>query len=530
VPTAYYWDEAAILLDSKCVAETGFDVHHRPWYQVIYPSYGDYKLPFYIWMSALSVKIYGVNDWVIRLPNVVMGLLTIIVGGLLAKELVDRHQSQVAQLMTMLVLTLTPWSLMFSRTGFEGYSGQALLALSIYLLLKSRKKWWLMIFSALVGGLATYAYFSVRFVWPVVTVGYYVGWVFDYHQLIKMRLWPFFQSIFIWLIGPLIIFGLTFLPMAKSPLYHDMDNFRLSAVSILNNFNYALMSNELRAQAGNKFIDRLLFHRHWLLIRELASNYADNLSLNFLFVSGDPNLRHGTGQNGLFLLPLILAAFWGLWSLFDQNRRAWCWLIIWWLVALLPASVPENTPHALRSLNALVPLSIIIGFGLTQIFLMISNSRIIRLFKFSYGLSLIFSAAIFINYYFTQYPVSSAEAWQSGYVEAAAVVNQRRSEVIKVYVEQPEKLYLWIFASSGINCQEFQSLPSHGFQFSSWQNVEFAYFPWDKAKEMKGKYLIVGDAGQIKDQLVTKNIQPSWQQEIFTLDGHARFLAVELSN
>mgnify|MGYP003988032779 FL=1 len=62
VPVSLYWDEAAILLDAKVVSQTGRDVHGNPWLQVLFPSYGDFKLPTYIWLAALSVKFLGVTE------------------------------------------------------------------------------------------------------------------------------------------------------------------------------------------------------------------------------------------------------------------------------------------------------------------------------------------------------------------------------------------------------------------------------------------------------------------------------------
>ena len=67
--------------------------------------------------------------------------------------------------------------------------------------------------------------------------------------------------------------------------------------------DYALESNILREQAGNTFFSRFFYHRHFLLLKQLARNYTDFFSLNTLFMQGDNNLRHSTGTHGLFLFP-----------------------------------------------------------------------------------------------------------------------------------------------------------------------------------------------------------------------------------
>src|SRR5258708_18635134 len=70
VPVSLYWDEIAMYVDIKSVLQSGQDMFGRPWFQVIYPSYGDFKLPAYIWSAILSAKIFGLSEWSFRLPSV----------------------------------------------------------------------------------------------------------------------------------------------------------------------------------------------------------------------------------------------------------------------------------------------------------------------------------------------------------------------------------------------------------------------------------------------------------------------------
>src|SRR5258708_8726060 len=94
VPVSLYWDEAAILVDVKSVIQTGRDMFGMPWYHVIFPSYGDFKLPVYIWLASVSAKVFGLGEWSLRLPSVLAGLGTVVVGGYLAKEFT---RSRIAQ-------------------------------------------------------------------------------------------------------------------------------------------------------------------------------------------------------------------------------------------------------------------------------------------------------------------------------------------------------------------------------------------------------------------------------------------------
>ncbi|MBT3249279.1 MAG: hypothetical protein HN846_01420 [Candidatus Pacebacteria bacterium] len=500
VPVSLYWDEAAILLDAKVVSQTGRDVHGNPWLQVLFPSYGDFKLPTYIWLAALSVKFLGVTELAIRLPSAIVGLATIILTGLISKELFfkfSKKKRDLLQLLTMLIVTVSPWSIMFSRTGFEGHLGQLFLALSAWVILKARHKQWLILLSPLLGALATYTYFSVRFVWPVVFIATSL-------LVLNKKAWK-------WLIPSLLIFWFSLLPMLKSPLYEASNNFRYSTSSVLNAHDYPVQSNLYRELAGSSLLDRLLFHRHWLMARELLKNYADNLSINYLFITGDPNLRHGTGEHGLFLtifLPILLVGFY---ELFKKQRFKLLVLILWWLVALLPASVPETTPHSLRSLNALVPLSLILSFGLMS--LVERKSKILNLF-----MSLLIALSIFefSYHYFTQYSSDSAYDWQDGYKEMALEIDKNLPHVADVYIDEfDNRFYLWMLVYGHFTAEEIQAMPKEDYQVKEIEKVTFHSYHWSKIDSLDRKILVVGLTDHINEGLERYQIKPTWEKEIY---------------
>ena len=311
------------------------------------------------------------------MPSALAGIGTVFVAGYLAKLLLEPllpstpsssrlTRGSMLILVAMLVVTVSPWAIMFSRTGFEGHVGQFFLALSILCVCLSKKRPALIFLAPIFGAAATYAYFSVRFVWLVIFVAAVDITHFSNLQNWQSKIGFFIKQKIIFILLPLLFYGLLLLPMLRSPLYNDANTFRLGTDSVLNK-DYSLQVNVDRQLAGNTRIDRVLFNQKTLMLQELLKNYAANTSPNFMFVNGDPNLRHGTTQHGLFLLIFLPFFVYGLLVLFQRSKLIFLFLILWWLVALLPASVPENVPHALRSLNALVPLSLIITFGLANV-------------------------------------------------------------------------------------------------------------------------------------------------------------------
>lgn len=529
VPVSLYWDEAAILIDAKTVAQTGLDMHSRPWFQLLYPSYGDFKLPVYIWLSSISIKLFSVGEWQLRLTSALAGMGSILFAGLIAKELSNSEsEARNFSLATMLVVTISPWAIMFSRTGFEGHLAQFFVAVSIYFLLLSKRldKYLILITAVLFGSLATYTYFSVRFVWPAVFLIFQVLLGSKIKIDNNLQIFCFFRWVIAKLLLPILLFFILLIPMFKSPFYKTSNQYRYSADSVLNCCEYALDSNKLRELASNNFFDRLIFHRHLLLLKELAKNYSDNLSANFLFLNGDPNLRHGTGEHGLFLLPLSLALISGFYYLAKKDWKVLFFLLGWWFAALLPASVPETTPHALRSLNALLPISLIMGFGLAKI---IKNYffKKTKFIIFSYFLLIGISFVNFSYHYFVYYPKDSARDWQDAYKEIAMLIEEKKDNVDILLVEpNHNRLFIWYLAYV-VDAEIIQSLPSKNFKFEQIESIYFTDNDWSKHLSSAKKIILVGEKKYIENQLSEIERIPIQNIEINNY-ASTNFILVEL--
>lgn len=545
IPVSLYWDEVAMYVDVKSVLQSGQDMFGRPWYQVIYPSYGDFKLPVYIWSAILSAKIFGLSEWSFRLPSVLAGVGTVAVAGFLARFLFKMFWPELAsqerkgflkalnmadlfQLITMLLLTFTPWSIMFSRTGFEGHFAQFWLALSILVIFWSRKKSSLILLSPFFGAIATYAYFSVRFVWPVVFVAAVILVHFGSPSKISKNLKGVIKKIALVGVIPFILYGLLLLPMLKSPLYQDANRFRLGTDSILNK-EYVVQSNIYRQMAGNSRWDRIIFNSKWLMIRELLKNYAANTSPNFMFVTGDPNLRHGTSQDGLFLLMMLPFFGYGFLRLFNKNKMVLVFLVIWWLVALLPASVPENVPHALRSLNALVPLSLIIAFGLTDAILSWLKMKRVLFFMSCGVLFLVFSFSVgrFLYFYFNFYPQLSAHDWQDGYKQLAESIYQQKTDHQPVIIVPfDDRFYLWLMAYGPYSAKDFHSWQSQKYQFMTFgqQPITFENIDDQTILGKQKKVMVVGRFEQVTEELAKMKLKPKSINEVDGISSQEKFL------
>lgn len=487
IPTSLYIDEVAMLVDAKSLVATGRDMHGNHWLQALFPSYGDYKMPVYLWFVYVASLIFSPSAFAVRLPSLLAGIGTFfVVYGLLRS--VFEHKKGVVRKMsiskfaaastTVIVVGFSPWALQFSRTGFEAFLGQFLLAAAVLVLVRSKKSLLLQVVSILLAVAATYTYFSVRYVWvPVFTV-----WVvseIDWQSIKKMRKW-LKKNATLLLKGffGLILFGLLLVPLVYSPLYEASMQFRLSTPSILQNHEQIVQANTYRTIAGNTLPDRLFFHRLYFMGQELARNVSENLSLRFLFLEGDSNLRHGTGKFGLFLVPMIVPFFAGVYVL--ARKKKWQLLIctVWILSASLPASVPLVVPHALRFLNALVPLSVITAVGLYELLMwtyLTVQPRWLRLSAFvGFSGFFIFYVLAFLTYYFSVYPNTSAASWDQKNTELAVAISPYISEEHQIHITgTSDTFYLWLLAFGPYQGDEFSTWSSDNYKFTELGAVSY---------------------------------------------------------
>lgn len=519
IPIDTYWDETAMIMDGQAVVATGNDVHGKNWLQPIFASYGDYKLPVYIWLVTIAVKLVGPTAFAVRLPSAVAGILTVILTGLIAQELFKhllsaRHRQNL-QLWAMLIVSIAPWSITFSRVGFEGHLGQLLVGSTFYLALKARKQARCFLIAATLAITAVFSYFSTRFVLPI---GYFMSFFYTLQTKVKKAAVGYYL-----LGGAVFVAGL--IVMSLSPLYPASQQFRLSSPSILDQSPAVQLANTYRQLSNNSPIDRIFFHRYFFTLKRLLINYSKNLDLNFLFWTGESNLRHSTGEHGLFYLSFLPLLIYGLYQL-AQKRQVFIilYLLSWWLFGLLPASVPLEVPHALRSLNSLIPIAILIAYGGEALF----NQNILRrnLLSAIFGCCLIWESTGFIHYYFQIYPHTSASAFQAGYTQLASALLAEKSSANQVWVDiDDNRFYLWLLANSYYPPQLIQSWPKNqNFQLSqvdniSWQNINYSDVP-----SVDGKLIIAGRRNQVLSRLADYGYTPNRITSVYDKLGEEQFV------
>ena len=177
-------------------------------------SYG-YRLPVYLtaWGSGMNalesylmipfVAIFGLHVWVIRLPMLLVGLLSLVA----VYYLVRRFSSARMALAATLLLAISPWHVMLSRWALESNLAPGFVLFGLFFFVKGLEKPKFLIASAAFYGLSLYAYATIWIAVPfIVLMGVLYGlWTKSIHN--NRYTWISLSVLFV-LALPLVLFML----------------------------------------------------------------------------------------------------------------------------------------------------------------------------------------------------------------------------------------------------------------------------------------------------------------------------------
>lgn len=321
VPSGSYVDETSIGYNAWTISTSGVDEHgaHLPLY---FTAFGEYKNPVYIYSLSALLRVLPLTVTTERLPAAIFGLLTCLFVTLLAWR---RSRSLPVTLLILVLAALTPWLTIESRVGFEVISmmaavSGALLCLSIAVERESAR-WY--VATGVCLAIAVYAYSTGRVAITLFALALAVS---RYRSGGRGRRW-------MWALVPI-----------------------LASYALLLAWNFA------HPGALTARFDLISVGADGAPLGTVAMRFLDNYTkyfgADFLFLSGDSNLRHATQFGGMLMaamLPLMAAGVWAAW----RHRRDPYVRTVVLLVVAAPVSAAltnEGVPHSLRASVMLPPL------------------------------------------------------------------------------------------------------------------------------------------------------------------------------
>lgn len=160
LPGGVNQDEAFAGYEAWNILTTGCDSwgYRFPTYLIAWGS-GMNALASYLMIPFIAV--FGLEVWAIRMPQLIIALMSIWVLYLTVRRLRDEKSALIA----MAILAVCPWHIMLSRWGLEANLLPGFLLFGMYFMLRAMdNSKWLML-SALMYGLSLYCYSAA---WPVI--------------------------------------------------------------------------------------------------------------------------------------------------------------------------------------------------------------------------------------------------------------------------------------------------------------------------------------------------------------------------
>ena len=391
-PPALSWDETAIGWNAKTIFHTRRDEYGTR-LPLSFKSFGDYKSPVYIYLTAPIVGLFSMNEFNVRLISVLAGIASVVIIYLLAQELIPKAKN--LPLLSALLLAITPWHVLMSRPAFEPNLALMFILLAILFRLKSFKNPKLIILTVLCGVLALYTYHSPKIFLPLLILG----------GVTIFRKKVFAKKMRSWTITAAILAMVLLFPLVKDTLSSGGSRFQGTSIFYtregeLKPFNLSLAS-------------------------ELVKNYFIHYSSQFLFLGGDNIPRIQMRKVGPLLLIQAPFLILGFIYLLKNRQQNWAKFLLWWLiVGPIPAMIGFEVPHPIRSYNLLPALTITSALGLTQLKKPLFKNLVI--------LGFILNTSFFLYRYFIYYPIYSAPDWQYGYKQAALTAKEYEDQVDKI--------------------------------------------------------------------------------------------------
>ncbi len=399
VPPELFGDELDVGYHAYSILQTGKDYYGQTLPTYIH-SFSEWRAPLLMYATVPFVAIFGLNEWGVRLPSAVFGLLTIF----LLYVLANRTLGGKTALTAALLMAISPWHLQYSRAAFEvNLLLTLILGGTLTFILGLKKHKWLSL-AAFLFGLTFYTYSTANVFIPL-----FVLLLLLIH---KKRLLSIERKR---LVAPIAISVAMIIPIS----YQILFGFAGERFGNFNVFNDEEIIREIdlkRLGAGPE--GALFYNKPIFWGRKILANYGTSFSPQFLFIDGDVTFRHSVHQVGEFYwwqAPFMVAGF--LWFLKKRDRWVLFWLG-WLLLAPIPSSLTrDGAIHATRLILMLPPLTILTAAGV-KFFL---ESKLGRVKKPLVALLLLIVAielGLYLHRYWVDYPKEAWRWWHEGYKEA----------------------------------------------------------------------------------------------------------------
>lgn len=484
VPAGLNRDEAALGYNAYSLLKTGKDEWGKSW-PISITSFGDQKLPGYIYTLIPFIAVFGLETWVVRLPSLLAGLVVIISMGLIVLKLAKlaKHSPNwqlIASFTVMILIAISPWHMHFSRMAYETHLAMAFFVSSVVCLffaLDTKHKLLqrtLLIKASFLSGLTLLTYHGYQIFTPLFLFAFLIIFFQQIKKLDKIGL---AIGVFLGLlnIGLLISGGVLQANQTKSQGINPLDKQELLR-----------KATEYRSVSHlPTVINKVLFNKITEGTITFTQNYVSTFSGTFFFIHGSNHGDHNPGNGNnlhLFLAPFILL---GIIAMGKYRKRLSIQLIAAWLMlALIPSSLTTNPMLEVR-LGAVFPiLELTATIGLFYLLNFLSQRQ--KLLIIGSLIIIGFSAVIRLFIFYTEIAPQTAVN-NNNYHQLVQAIFKYKSNQGAVLTQSPSSSpYIWYLFENKIDPKLAQQALIHYpatdenfIHVKQLENIYFETINWD---------------------------------------------------
>lgn len=515
IPPGVNRDEASIGVTAYSLMTTGRDEYGR-FLPLSFESFGDWKLPLYIYATIPFVKIFGLSELAVRLPSALAGIASVAALYYLAQML---FASASIGLLAAFALAIMPWHIHISRVESEAIVAVFFTIAGSVCFLRALKLKSLhsLIYAAVLFALTYYTYHGNH----VFTTLLLAGLAAIYrHDLTKIPRWW-------WALGTGALMTLIILTITLTA-----DHTKIGGISIFGDPTIIHTQIELPRLAHtnpDSLPARLMHNRLTYAVTAITQNYLKSYGADFLFVRGGGNKAHNIqGYGNLHPIDLLFLVL-GAAILIGGVQKKSAKFILWWIaIGGIAAAITKDAPHSNRMLAVVPSLAIAIAAGITLLYERVPAS-LKKILIVALILAYTGTMATYLDTYVTHFPKNEAEHWGYAYKKLTPVLFAPEYASKHVVMTYPQTSpYIFLLFYSGYTPARYQKeairypISADGFtDVSGFGRFSFRGIDWNKDPNIPNTLLVAR-----RDE-VPSDVTPKIVSEITLPDNKVQFVVID---
>lgn len=412
IPAGFSGDEAITGYSAYSVLKTARD-EWGDFLPVTFRSFGDYKPGLYTYLTVPSIAIFGLNEFAVRLPMAVVGVLAVITIYFLAQQL---FKNFAISALAALVLALSPWHIHFSRTAFEGGLTTLLFPAGLLFYLKSLKNSRFLPLAVVFWGLNLFSYLPAR-LFTVLAGFAIVLWRRPKNLTFNPKT----------LTGIVILITLILLFFSSRPQSLN----RFYDISIFSESLEPLKQTQFESHLPRN-ITRVFDNKVTFYFSKFFENYLSYFSPHFLFTGNRPSFSYLNLPGAPLLYGIEIIFFIAAFVFAIKKPGTFPLILLAWLIlAPIPAALTQVGQNANRAITFLPVFSLISAFGAVNLIEFLRSKYKVNLTPI-FVIIILAASAHFLQNYFFHLPAKPAESLRYGYREAIAFTESVKDDYERI--------------------------------------------------------------------------------------------------